>query len=235
MITREQFYKIANVKQHSQFQKYLEDIITNKDERLRFYRECVKTDPQCVEDDTFRQYFEDYAAERKSNKQDFTPHGISKLVNELTKTNVNETCGWTAYDAAAGTGTLIIDRWKKERDKFMPWDFIPSNYLYMAQELSDSTIPYLVHNLAIRGMNAIVIHGDTLEGAANQIYFIQNTKNDCLAFSSINVLPHTDEIAEFFKIKEWNEDAIDHIEDSLEDVRWMIPDKLWEEIEVNEK
>lgn len=219
-ISQTDFFKLANVKQHSQFQKFMEDIILDKERREKFYRGCVKVDPQCVEEDTFRQYFEEFAAERKSNQQDFTPQSITKLMAKLTDNNDKYSTGWTAYDCAAGTGAMILSKWKKERDKYLPWDYRPHNYLYFCQELSDITIPYLIHNLALRGMNAIVVHGDTLERTANQIYFIQNAKDDPLQFSSVNVMPHTDQIKEFFGISEWTRDPIDHIEDELGSVVW---------------
>lgn len=219
-ISQADFFKLANVKQHSQFQKFMEDIVLDKERRENFYRGCVKVDPQCVEEDTFRQYFEEFAAERKSNQQDFTPQSITKLMAKLTNSNDKYSTGWTAYDCAAGTGAMILSKWKKERDKYFPWDYRPHNYLYFCQELSDITIPYLIHNLALRGMNAIVVHGDTLERTANQIYFIQNAKDDPLQFSSVNVMPHTDQIKDFFDISEWTQAQIDHIEDGLGSVFW---------------
>lgn len=219
-ILQKDFFKLANVTQHSQFQKFMEDIVLDKERREQFYRGCVKVDPQCVEEDTFRQYFEEFAAERKSNQQDFTPQSITKLMAKLTDNNDKYSTGWTAYDCAAGTGAMILSKWKKERDKYFPWDYRPHNYLYFCQELSDITIPYLIHNLALRGMNAIVVHGDTLERTANQIYFIQNAKDDPLQFSSVNVMPHTDQIKDFFDISKWTQDQIDHIEDELGSVVW---------------
>lgn len=218
-ISQDEFLRFAGVKQHSQFQNFLEKIMFDKERREQFYKDCIAADPQCIDDDTFRGYFEDYAAERKSNQQDFTPKGLARLVTELTDKKKNSV--WTAYDPAAGTGSLILEKWKKERNKVLPWDYQPHNYFYMAQELSDTAIPYLVHNLAMRGINAVVVHGDTLEGTANQAYFVQNAKDDALAFSSINVLPHTDAIADFLQIKEWTADPIEHIEDSLEDVKYF--------------
>lgn len=219
-ILQADFFRIAKVTQHSQFQKFLEDIVLDKEKREEFYRGCIHIDPQCVEHDTFRKYFEEYAAERKSNQQDFTPESITDLMATLTDTPVNKSYGWTAYDCAAGTGSMILSKWKAERNKHLPWDYRPHNYLYLAEEFSDITIPYLIHNFALRGMNAVVIHGDTLEQTANQVYFIQNAKDDPLAFSSVNVMPHTQQVADFFEIKKWVEEPIDHIEDELSDVVW---------------
>lgn len=86
-------------------------------------------------------------------------------------------------------------------------------------------------------MNAVVIHGDTLEQTANQAYFIQNANDNPLGFSSVNVLPHSKAVQEFLSIKEWTADPIDHIEDELSNVVWRplpneqpIPFSLKEEI-----
>lgn len=223
MITTDQFYKIAGVTQHSQFQKFLEDIVFDKAKRKQFYQSCIDIDPQCVEDDTFRRYFEEYAAERKSNQQDFTPTALCNLMAQLTDDGHNVcNSGWTAIDPAAGTGSMLLAKWKAERNKHLPWEYYPHNYLYLAQELSDVAIPYLIHNLAIRGMNAIVIHGNTLERTAKQIYFIQNVKDDPMFFSNINVLPHTDDVMHEFDITEWMEEPINHVEDKLSDLDGVI-------------
>lgn len=223
MISEKQFYQMAGVEQHSQFEKFLQNILLNKSERETFYKKIIDLDPQCVNEDIFKQYFEDYSAERKSNKQDLTPTGIAELLSELT--NNNKSSNWTVIDSAAGTGTLLINKWQKERLKFLPWNYKPSNYFYLAQEKSDITIPYLIHNMAIRGMNVCVIHGDTLAKTAKQVYFIQNAKNDALSFSSVNVMPHSDGLARYLGINEWTEEPINHIEDTLEDVKWLFSKK----------
>ncbi|NSP11370.1 SAM-dependent DNA methyltransferase, partial [Enterococcus faecalis] len=44
------------------------------------------------------------------------------------------------------------------------------------------------------------------------IYFLQNSKDDSLAFSDVNVMPHSDVVTREFQVREWLEEAIDHIE-----------------------
>ena len=46
--------------------------------------------------------------------------------------------------------------------------------------------------MMIRGMNGIVIHGNSLTRECKNAYFICNTKNDNLQFSEISVIPHDD-------------------------------------------
>ncbi|HHJ6172301.1 TPA: SAM-dependent DNA methyltransferase, partial [Streptococcus pyogenes] len=47
------------------------------------------------------------------------------------------------------------------------------------------------------------------------IYFLQNTKDDMLSFSDINVMPRTQDIEREFNVKEWIGDAIVHVESKL--------------------
>lgn len=224
MVSRKELYKMAGVQQHSQFQSFINEIVFDRNKRNDFYKKIINADPQCIEDDIFRNYFEEYAAERKSNQQDFTPVGIAKLVSELADTT---NYGCTAYDPCAGTGTLLIQKWKEEKDKYLPWNYYPHKYLYVAQELSDNAIPYLIHNMAIRGINAVIIHGDTLQRSANQVYFVQNAKDDSMGFSSVNVMPHTQEVLDFFDLNQWTQEPVNHIEDELTDVCWkQAPDEI---------
>lgn len=219
-VSREQFYKIANVKQHTEFEKYLSEIVFDRDKREEFYHKLLDIDNNLYYD-TFKRYFEEYSAERKSNQQDYTPDSVSELLSMLTRSDPAKTDGWSAIDPTAGTGSLLIQKWKDDQLAESPWTYAPHNYFYLAQEFADNVIPYLLHNLAIRGMNCIVIHGDTLEKTAKQIYFVQNTDDDFLHFSSINVLPHNEMITKEFHISTWLEEPINHIEDQLDDVKYI--------------
>lgn len=223
MISRQQFYEFAQVDQHAQFENFLRAILFDKQRREHFYRQIIKADPQSVKTDTFRQYFEEYAAERKSNQQDYTPDAVSYLTAEITRINNKLTNDhFTAYDPAAGTGSLLIKKWWHDCLQSNPLVYQPHNYLYFAQEYADNAIPYLLHNLALRGMNAVVIHGDSLEKTANQVYFVQNVHDDLMQFSSINVMPHTEQVLKFFDLSKWTAEPINHIEDEIQDVQWVL-------------
>lgn len=76
MISKEQFWKIAGVAQHIQFENYLRKIVFDPEKRNEFFKQLLKIDAQCVVQDTFKQYFEEYAAERKANQQDYTPDEV---------------------------------------------------------------------------------------------------------------------------------------------------------------
>lgn len=233
MISKQQFWDIANVTQHSEFEAYLSKIIFDKPKRESFFKKILAIDPQCVKQDTFKQYFEDYSAERKANKQDYTPDEVSRLLAILTNQHNDGDKlrvlkdgsipagqgSYTASDFAAGTGSLLIQKWWFDMTQEMPWTYVPHRYFYFAQELADNAIPYLLLNLALRGMNCMVVHGDTLEGTTKQIYFVENADDDYLHFSDINVMPHSDDVAKEFNVTKWLEEPIDHIETDL-DIHW---------------
>lgn len=221
---KDQFWKIAGVTQHIQFENYLRKIVFDPEKRNDFFKQLLKLDAQCVVQDTFKQYFEEYVAERKANQQDYTPDEVSKLLSIIVNTKYNADFkndiekryfhkkGYTAADITAGTGSLLIQKWWADMTAELPWTYVPHRYFYFASELADNVIPYLLCNLALRGMNAIVVHGDALTGETKQVYFIQNSKDDYLSFSDINVMPHSKQVAEEFNVTKWLEEAIDHIE-----------------------
>src|SRR5690606_26105407 len=91
--------------------------------------------------------------------------------------------------------SMTIAAWDGDRMQHSPFDYRPSWYFYVCEELSERAIPFLVFNLALRGMNALVTHCDVLSRTAYGAIFIQNDKDDHLAFSSINFLPRTDAVA----------------------------------------
>ena len=105
------------------------------------------------------------------------------------------------------------------------FNYLPSNYWYQALELSDEAISFLIHAFAIRGMNGVIIHGDALEMAVKQVYFIQNSANNPIGFSEINVIPHSKDAMEFLGIHEWTEQAIEHIESKFPDWIPLIEEK----------
>lgn len=212
---KKELFKIAKVSQYPQFDSFIKKILFEKNRRNQFYKDILNINSD-VYTDTFRDYFEEYAAERKSNKQDYTPDTVAKLLASFTRSDVKKSNGWSGYDPTAGTGSLLIQKWRDDQLQTVPWlDYAPHNYLYRADEIADNAIPYLLHNLAIRGMNCIVVHGDVLEQKAKQVYFVQNSEDEILAFSDINVMPHSKTIENEFGIKEWLEDPINHIESGL--------------------
>ncbi|WP_260306632.1 SAM-dependent methyltransferase [Lactobacillus johnsonii] len=159
--------------------------------------------------DWFHEYFEDEQAERKSKKQDFTPDSIAVLLNKLT----SKTDGYY-YEPAAGTGGILITRWWQncrtdpvhlhdERfSELLSWiTYDPRSYWYQVEELSDRAIPFLIFNMAIRGMNGVVVQCDSLSREAKEAYFIRNDTDNFLAFSKIEKVPHSEALAKELNIK----------------------------------
>lgn len=180
----------------------------DKEKREAMFKEFLEHETN-MSFDWFHIYFQEEYAERKAKKQDFTPESITKLLSALTQ---NETTSSTSLDVAAGTGGLTIKKWYEDRLRCPFSAYKPSNYYYQCEELSDRALPFLLFNLLIRGMNAVVIHGDVLSREVKQIYFIQNETDDFMKFSSLNVMPHTKTVEQFFNILEWKEPAKDYIE-----------------------
>ncbi|QTQ40838.1 N-6 DNA methylase [Lactobacillus taiwanensis] len=167
--------------------------------------------------DWFHEYYEDEQAERKSKKQDFTPECISEVLAGLTENSKG-----TYYEPAAGTGGILIKRWWHDRntnpvvmnhlnDKYsndpikgvLPVLFYdPRSYWYRVEELSDRSIPFLIFNMAIRGMNGVVVQCNSLSREAKDVYFIRNDTNDFFAFSDVIKMPHTEELKNELQI-EW--------------------------------
>lgn len=216
----EDFYRITGTTQHSEFETFLKDILLKLEERNAFYKKLIEVNHH-MEVDTFKPYFELYSAERKSNKQDYTPDEVARLLAIITRTvgTAKEKGKYSGADCTAGTGSLLIQKWWDDMIHETPWSYVPHRYFYYAEELADNAMPYLIHNLAMRGMNAIVIHGDVLERKAKQVYFIQNSQDDYMHFSDVNVMPHTKAVEQEFDIREWKAEPIDHIESKT--VKWQ--------------
>ncbi len=103
--------------------------------------------------DQWTDYFQDEQGDRKALKQDFTPPEICEIVAEITPE------AESYADVCSGTGGLTIALHNR----------FPGAY-YHCEEISERTIPILLFNLAIRNMDAEVIHGDSLEQIVNHCY-----------------------------------------------------------------
>lgn len=211
----ETWYQLCGVKQHSQFETFLRKSMFDKSKREKFYNGLIKSSENIthlIQNDMFKEYFELYGAERKSSMQDYTPDSVGKILAHITRQNGAGNGFYSAADCTAGTGGLLIQKWNDDRQQENPWSYAPHNYLYYAVEYADNVIPYLIHNLLFRGINCIVIHGDTLTMEAKQVYFIQNDMDDFMKYSSLNVMPHSDQCMNYFGISSWIDDPIEHIE-----------------------
>ena len=130
--------------------------------------------------DWFRQLYEEEFAQRKKQKQDFTPVEVSEIVAKIALPTVG-----TIHEPTAGTGGLIISAWWEQCRRAIPWDYYPSQHMISVWELSDRAIPLLLLNLSIRGIMGYVYHGDVLEGTVKARYILLNRSDDALGFSDV--------------------------------------------------
>lgn len=157
------------------------EVLYNKKERETLFKELEKEYTIDLSYDWFHQYFQEEHAERKKHKQDFTPMQVAEITSRITARE-----GQTYHESAVGSGGMAISHWSKgNKDNF-----------YYLEELSSRAIPFLLFNLLIRGMNAIVIHGDSLNRTCKGVFFIQNNGK----YSNINLMPYTNDIEKEFNI-----------------------------------
>ena len=81
----------------------------------------------------------------------------------------------------------------------------PRNYWYSVEEMSDRAVPFLIFNMAIRGMNGVILQCDSLERSAKDIYFIRNDSDDFMRFSEVFKLPHDDVLKKLYRVNKWVE------------------------------
>ena len=128
----------------------------------------------------FNDYFEDEHADRKGKKQDFTPKSIGKTLSGIIGSQKG-----IMYEPAAGNGSLIISKWNDDRLACDPFEYLPSDHVYVCCELSDRSVPFLLFNMAIRGMMGVVYHGNALTGKYKEAYTVVNDANSPVSFSSV--------------------------------------------------
>lgn len=158
MLTIQKIDEILGVTESFHAPYKLNEILFNKNEREAVFNRFLKIEED-LSFDWFTDYFQSEHSDRKGKKQDFTPDGIVTLVSELLgSTNSN-------VDICAGTGGLTIKRYVNN----------PNAHFY-CEEFSDRAFPFLLFNLAIRNVNAIVCHGDSLTRDFKAVYQLTKTE-----------------------------------------------------------
>ena len=158
----------------------LKILLDNNDTTKDMFLKMLELFKRDISYDWFHEYFQNEHADRKNKKQDFTPMQVGRLVHSLH----NKLDGML-YEPTCGTGGLIINHFNLVMEKYSPLTLNPIDRIYICEELSDRAIPFLIFNLAVRGVNAFVIQCDVLTRKATNFYSICNKNNDCLDFSSI--------------------------------------------------
>lgn len=171
-------------------------ILYDRKRREKIFLEFLKAFNHDVSYDWFHKYFEDEHSDRKKKKQDFTPNSVSDVISKLTGTKKG-----MVYEIAAGTGGMTIRKWWNDCLSETPFTYFPSEHFYVCEELSDRAIPFLLFNLMIRGMNAAVVHCDTLSRECKGVFYVNNRKDDFLRFSDLNLMPYSKQVEDYFNVK----------------------------------
>ncbi|MDW3894475.1 N-6 DNA methylase [Staphylococcus saprophyticus] len=203
--------------------RLMEILYMDKPERDKYFMDFLNAFDKDVTYDWFHDYFQDEHADRKNQKQDFTPRSVSSLLSQMVGHEGN-----TYYEPAAGTGGILIERWNQDRMQHSPFDYEPRDYYYTAEELSDRAIPFLLFNMLIRGMNGNVVQCDVLTRESTGAFFIQNDDNDFMGFSSLNLLPYNEDSETELNIK--------FVDEKYKPIKQTekIPDWLMADIEIAE-
>lgn len=206
--------------------EYLMHVLFDKGKREHLFRQFLTYETDVSYDWFNRYYSQEMTRVSKKHKSYYSPPALGKLAKQLvdvartngdTEATKNNLLA-THYDVGAGTGQLTVTAWDANRRKHSPFDYKPSMYFYVAEELKQEgkpsrSIPFLLFNFLIRGMDGIVIAGDSLSRSISQVYFIQQPEDDHLGFSNLNVMPRTPDTMEAFDVKAWIDKPIEHIED----------------------
>lgn len=198
--------------------RLMEILYMDKPERDKYFMDFLNAFDKDVTYDWFHDYFQDEHADRRNQKQDFTPQSVSSLLSQMVGSE-----GKTYYEPAAGTGGILIERWNYDRMQHSPFDYEPRYYYYTAEELSDRAIPFLLFNMLIRGMNGNVVQCDVLTREATGAFFIQNDNNDFMGFSSLNLLPYNEDTETELNIK-FVDEKYEPIKQTKEIPEWLFGD-----------
>lgn len=177
--------EILGVEDSYQAPQRLMDILADKGKRLETYKAFLEKFDYDLSYDWFHDYFQEEHAERKSKKQDFTPNCVADVISNLI--DDGQPLTGTIYEPSAGTGGTLIRKWWNDRKNQSFLTYRPNRFRFICHELSPRAIPFLIFNLSIRGINAGIIHGNTLTGETYEKFYIVNEKNDYLSFSNIYV------------------------------------------------
>jgi len=190
-------------------QRLLDILLGDKIEREEIFHQFLELFKWKMDYDWFHQYFELEHADRKDKKQDFTPMSVSNLINSIVDDN------GMYFESCAGTGGMCISHWHNTRLKSHPLRYKPSEYLHILEEMSDRAIPFLLFNVAIRGMNAAILHCNSLIRECYGAFLVQNEKDLAQEFSSISVMPYSERCAKYFNVQFIERRYQNHVESAV--------------------
>ena len=196
----EKIHEILNINDsYKAPEKIMELLFGNKEKLEKVYESFSELFNHSFDHDWFHEYFQEESAERKRFKQDFTPPSVVQLINDIADTESTKNVKY--FELAVGTGGIMIETWKRHKDGF-----------FVLEELSDRTVPFLLFNMAIRNMNGIVRHGDSLKEEWTKVYRITSG----IKYSKIEIIDNPESVKSNrilinppYSIK-WDQDKKEH-------------------------
>lgn len=130
------------------------ELLLDDSNRVQFFDRLIASGAD-LSTDFLRDYYQDEQGDRNRLKQDFTPDCICDLVATMLPQETS------CIDLCAGTGALSLAYHNR----------YPSSRLQCV-ELATRSIPFLLTNLAIRGIAGNVVCGNVLTGVATDTYVL---------------------------------------------------------------
>lgn len=124
--------------------KLLSVCLENQHEYMERFADMVED----LSVDWLQKIFQYYESDRKEKMQDYTPATLARFIGKLTETDAEK----SVYDLCAGSGALTIQKWNLNHDLH-----------FVCYEYDKKVIPFLLFNLAVRNIDALVINGDALQ------------------------------------------------------------------------
>lgn len=117
--------------------------VSNTDKLKAFY-DLVGGD---LSVDWMQKIYQYYLADRKEKKQDYTPASLAQFMGLLAGDSEE------IVDMCAGSGALIIQKWRQNHDT-----------KFTALEIDENVIPFLLFNMVLRNITCKVYQMDALSG-----------------------------------------------------------------------
>lgn len=196
MLTNDTINQLLDISESYQAPQKMLDLMLDDQKRPKLFDAFLEHETK-MDYEWFQGYFESEHSDRKIKKQDFTPNAVSQLLAKLSGN------GNVYQESTAGTGGIMIQHWQEQRETISPLLYDPRSYWYQVEELSDRSIPFLIFNMSIRGINGVVLHGDSLERKFKDVYFIRNDSADYMAYSEVIKMPHTEALKREVNVLKW--------------------------------
>ncbi len=172
-ITSDEVNRILGITESYKMPESLMSILLDEERRIEVFKKFLDINSD-LSKDWFTDYFQDFQGDRKALKQDFTPKCVTELISRLCQDSL------FIYDICAGTGGLTISGLNHNKYQNI-----------IVEEISQRTIPMLLFNMSIRGVNGFVKNFDSLTKEVFAIYKLTRASN---GFSDIEIIDSVDDI-----------------------------------------